>query len=221
MKKLRMILDLIMVLILPLLMGYSLVDELYHEIIGMSMAALFGVHIFFNRKWFLRLFKGKYTARRIITTAVNLMLCLCVLCSMVSAVFLSKHIFSFLGITFASSLMRTLHMLAAYWGFVLMSFHAGSHGGIMISKIRNRAAKYTVSGAFLAVSAYGIFAFIKRGFADFLFGRVMFVFFDFSEPFAFYYLDYLSVMILFITAGYLITKVLAMAGNKENKKRLT
>lgn len=202
MKKFRMILDLVMVILLPILMGYSLVGELYHEIVGVSMGVLFTVHLILNRKWFASLFKGKYNVRRIITTIVNTLLILCVLTSMVSGIFLSKYVFRFLGLSALSSLMRTLHMLAAYWGFLLMSFHAGTHGGMMLSKIKNKAVRYTVSAAFILIAAYGVYAFIKRGFTDFLFGKVMFVFFDFSEPFIFYYLDYLAVMILFMTVGY-------------------
>ena len=215
MKKLRMILDLVMVLLLPVLMGYSLVGELYHEIVGILMGVLFAAHLILNRKWFAAIFKGKYTARRVVTTAVNILLILCVLTSMVSGIFISKHIFSFLGISVGASLMRTLHMLAAYWGFILMSFHAGTHGGIILSKIRNKTAKYTVSTVFLLIAAYGVYAFIKRGFTDYLFGKITFVFFDYSEPFIFYYLDYLTVMILFMTAGYLSVKLITKIGGKN------
>lgn len=207
-----MILDLVMVLLLPILMGYSLVGELYHEMVGVAMGILFTVHLILNRKWFAALFKGSYHAGRVVRTIVNILLILCVLTSMVSGIFLSKYVFRFLGIGALSSLMRTLHMLAAYWGFVLMSFHAGTHGERVLSKFRKKPIRYTVSTAFLLLSAYGIYAFIKRGLTDFLFGKVMFVFFDFSEPFIFCYLDYLAVMILFMTAGFLLNK--ALRGNK-------
>lgn len=213
MKQFRMILDLVMVILLPILMGYSLVGELYHEIVGVSMGVLFTVHLILNRKWFAALFKGKYNIRRIITTIVNILLLICVLTSMVSGVFLSKYVFRFLGISALSSLMRTLHMLAAYRGFLLMSFHAGTHGGMMLSKLGKKPVRYTVSAVLLLISAYGIYAFVKRGFTDFLFGRVMFVFFDFSEPFLFYYLDYLAVMILFMTVGYLLIRMIRSFGS--------
>lgn len=205
MKKFRIILDLVMVILLPILMGYSLVGELYHEIVGVSMGVLFTIHLILNRKWFTALFKGRYNARRVVTTIVNILLFLCVLTSMVSGIFLSKYVFRFPGINALSSLMRTLHMLAAYWGFILMSFHAGTHGGMMISKIKNKTVNYTELTAFILIAAYGVYAFIKRGFTDFLFGKVKFVFFDFSEPFIFYYLDYLAVMMLFMTFGYLLS----------------
>ncbi|MBR1532756.1 MAG: DUF4405 domain-containing protein [Ruminococcus sp.] len=215
MKKVKMTIDLIMVILLPLLMGYSLVGELYHEIIGIAMGVCFITHLVLNRKWFTSLFKGKYNARRIVTTVVNFLLIICVLTSMVSGIFLSKHVFKFLGIHVLSSLMRTLHMLAAYWGLLLMSFHAGTHGSKIFSKLKKKPIKATIATLFLLASAYGVYAFIKREFADFLFGKVMFVFFDRSAPFIFYYLDYLAVIILFMTVGYLVTKLLSIGRRKK------
>ena len=215
MKKVKMTIDLIMVILLPLLMGYSLVGELYHEIIGIAMGVCFITHLVLNRKWFTSLFKGKYNARRIVTTVVNFLLIICVLTSMVSGIFLSKHVFKFLGIHVLSSLMRTLHMLAAYWGLLLMSFHAGTHGSKIFSKLKKKPINATIETLFLLASAYGVYAFIKREFADFLFGKVMFVFFDRSAPFIFYYLDYLAVIILFMTVGYLVTKLLSIGRRKK------
>lgn len=207
MKRIKMLLDLVLIFALPVLMGYSLVSEFYHEIIGISIGVLFAVHIVLNRKWFLSLFKGRYSARRVVTLIVNLLLVICVMTSMVSGICLSKYLFRFLGIHTLGSLMRALHILASYWGLVLMSLHTGFHGSMIMSKLKKKPAKYAVSATFLLISAYGVFAFIKRGFADFLLGRLVFVFFDFSEPFVFYYLDYLAVMVLCMTLGYLFIKM--------------
>lgn len=207
-KKLRVVLDLMMAFTLPVLMGYSLVGELYHEIIGIALGVLCTAHAVLNRRWFAALFRGRYSAGRVLTTAVNLLLVICVLTSLVSGVFLSKYVFRFLGISVLSSLMRTLHMLAAYWGFVLMSLHAGTHGGRMLAKLKSKPLRRVISGLLLLSAAYGVFAFMKRGFADFLFGRVAFVFFDRFEPFVLYYLDYLAVMLLFMALGYALTRFL-------------
>ena len=206
-----------MVILLPVLMGYSLVGELYHEIVGIAAAVLFTAHIVLNRKWFTSLFRGRYDPRRIAALAVNCLLILCALTSMVSGVFLSKFVFGFLGISALSTLMRTLHMLATYWVFLLMGFHAGSHGGRMMSGLGNKTVRYAVSGAFLLISAYGIYAFIRRGLADYLFGRIVFVFFDYSEPFIFFYLDYLAVTALMMTLGYIVFKLLTIKKRKRNR----
>ena len=59
MKKARMIIDILMVMLLPLLMAYSLIGENIHEVLGVCMFALFIAHHVINRKWWTGLFKGK------------------------------------------------------------------------------------------------------------------------------------------------------------------
>ena len=174
----------------------------------MCLWRFFTVHIILNRHWFTSLFKGKYNVRRIVSTVVNILLILCVLTSVVSGIFLSKYIFRFLGISSLSSVMRTLHMTAAYWGLLLMSFHAGSHGAVMLAKLESKTVKTVVSGVIVLASVYGVYAFIKRRLLNYLFCRVQFMFFNYSESFVLYYLDYLSVIILFMTLGFLITKTI-------------
>lgn len=199
---------------LPVLMGYSLVGELAHEIVGITMGVCFITHNVLNRKWWSGIFKGRYTARRIITTTVNVLLVICVLGSMISAVFISKHIFRFLGIHIAANQMRTIHLLAAYWGFVLMSFHAGTHGGRMFSKVKKKPVKITVYIILAAVSAYGVYAFVQHKFHEYLFLKTAFVFFDTNKPFIFFYLDYLAVMLLFMVLGYYTMKLLSKRKDK-------
>ena len=214
MKKYRIVIDCVMALLLPLLMAYSLIGELYHEIIGIGMGVLLFTHLVLNRKWFSSLFKGKYDARRVVTTLINFLLIICVLTSMVSGIILSKHLFRFLGIKGLSYVMRTLHLLAAYWGLALMSFHAGTHGSMVVSKLKNKPVKYTVSALLIAAAGYGVYAFIKRSIADFLFGKVMFVFYDPAEAFVLRYLDYLAIIILFMVIGFFVTKLLSLIGRK-------
>lgn len=200
---------------LPVLMGYSLVGELAHEIIGIAMGVCFITHNILNRKWWTGIFKGRYNTRRIITTVVNILLVVCVLGSMISGIFISKHIFRFLGIHVAANQMRTIHLSAAYWGFLLMSFHAGTHGGRMLSKIKKKPIKISVYVVLAAVSAYGVYAFVKRKIYEYLLLQTAFVFFDTSKLFLFFYLDYLAVMVLFMTLGFLTVNLLSKRKNKK------
>ena len=57
MKKARMIIDILMVVLLPLLMAYSLIGENVHEVLGICMFALFIAHHVINRKWWTSIFK--------------------------------------------------------------------------------------------------------------------------------------------------------------------
>ena len=56
-KRIRLIIDIGMTLLLPLLMAYSLIGELCHEIVGTLIFLLFIIHHVMNRKWFGSLFK--------------------------------------------------------------------------------------------------------------------------------------------------------------------
>lgn len=44
--------------------------------------------------------------------------------SMTSGILLSRHIFKSVNIAGAANLARNVHMICAYWGFVLMAVHA-------------------------------------------------------------------------------------------------
>ena len=57
-----------MTVMMPLLMAYSLIGELFHEIIGSLIFILFIIHHILNRKWYGSILKGKYSAKRIFQT---------------------------------------------------------------------------------------------------------------------------------------------------------
>ena len=57
---LKMALDRLMVVLLPLLMAYSLIGEELHEWLGASMFLLFLGHHALNRRWYRSLAKGKW-----------------------------------------------------------------------------------------------------------------------------------------------------------------
>ena len=120
---LKIITDIAMTVILLLLMAYSLVVEALHEWLGIGMFLLFILHHALNSKWSSSLFKGKYTAYRIMQTLLVVLALVSMLGSMVSGIVLSRHALSFLQIRGGQSWARTLHMLSAYWGFVFISLH--------------------------------------------------------------------------------------------------
>ena len=217
-KRIRMIVDISMTVILPLLMAYSLIGETFHEIAGITMFAMFVVHQILNRKWYAALFKGRYTARRIFQTVVNLLLLIFMILQPISGILMSKHLFTFIEVPGAAATAREIHLVLAYWGFALMCVHAGTHLTAPLSKLKkkHKGVWIAVVSSLAAVSAYGVYAFIKRQIADYMFMKSAFVFFDFSEPRVFFFLDYLAVMVLFGTLGAAITYVLNMSGKKNS-----
>ena len=215
-KKTRLIVDIGMVILLPLLMAYSLIGEQFHEIIGTVMTVLIVIHLIQNRKWLGAVFKGRRNARRAFQTILDLLLLVFMVLQPVSGILMSKHLYTFIQVPGVSSLMRQIHMALAYWGFVLMSIHAGTHLQPLFRKLRSKGKVIKAASIVLPafVSLYGIYAFIKRQLPSYMFLQTMFAFFDFNEARMFFFLDYLAIMILFMLLGCLAVYVLSKITGK-------
>jgi hypothetical protein len=64
--------------------------------------------------------------------------------------------------------------------------------------------KAIILGFLSAISIYGIYVFFKRQIPAYMFLRLPFAFFDYSESRFFFLADYLAVMVLFATLGFLL-----------------
>lgn len=131
-QKIKISIDILLTVALLLLMPYEFVGEAAHEWIGAAMFVLFVVHHILNNKWILHIGKGRYTIFRIFQTALVLLILICILGSMFSGIILSRHVFAFVKIRGLSAFARAVHMICAYWGFVLMALHLGFHWGIIL-----------------------------------------------------------------------------------------
>lgn len=223
---LKMGIDLVMTVLLLCQMAYMLVGETAHEYLGTAMFVLFILHHLLNRNWYRSLKKGRYGAVRILQTAVNTLVLLCMLGLMVSGVILSREVFAFLPIQGSMGFARILHMLASYWGFVLMSVHLGLHWGMVMGMARRLcrtkegSAVRTVVLRLLAaaVCIFGICAFVKNNIADYLFQRSQFVFFDMEQPLALFFAEYLAMMGLWVCLAYYLSRALQrLSTGKEGK----
>lgn len=135
-KKSKLAVDILMTLTLLFLMGYQLWGETAHEWAGAFMLVLFLAHHVLNAAWHQNLFRGKYTRIRILTSAVDLVLFVVMICLMVSGITMSRHVFAFLPINGGMGTARLVRMAACYWGFALMAFHMGLHWGMIVSRFR-------------------------------------------------------------------------------------
>lgn len=223
MKKhnIRLIVDIAMTVLLPMLMAYSLIGEMLHEIIGTAIFVLFIVHHILNRKWYGALFKGKYNMRRIFQTTLDMLLLVFMILQPISGIMMSKHLYTFLPALPFSAQARSIHMMLAYWGYVLLCIHAGTHLVAPMKKLFIKSKKIFAAAcvAVVCISVYECAAFIKRGFPGYMLGRTMFAFFDYSEPRAFFFLDYLTIMILFMIIGILIQYSLVRIHAKRNVEK--
>lgn len=197
-----------MTVVLLFLMAYELVGQATHEWLGITMFVLFVAHHVLNGRWCRGILKGRYTVLRIWQTLLVALVLLSMLGSMISGIILSRHLFTFLPISGGRAFARSLHMIAAYWGFVWMSLHLGLHWNMMtgmagrLFQKPSAARTWALRTFALAIAAYGVYAFVKREVGSYMLLRIQFVFFDFEEPLAFFLLDYVAVMGLFVFLGH-------------------
>lgn len=139
----------------------------------------------------------------------------------VSGVLVSRHLYTFLSIQGYASIARSLHMLGAYWNFVLMSLHLGLHWSIVLAPLRrvSQGKMILLRTAGTAIAILGVFVFFRRGIGPYLLGQIQFAFFDFEEPLFFFFLDYLTIMGLFIWVGHCLGILLRKLTPKEKEVR--
>lgn len=132
----KIVIDMIMTVLLLFLMARQLTGDFAHEWLGAGMLILWIAHHILNRSWYSHLFKGKYTPAHILQTVTNFAVLLSMLGLMVSGILLSREVFAFLPISGGIALARPLHVLSAFWGFVLMALHLGLHWNMMPGMVR-------------------------------------------------------------------------------------
>lgn len=181
--KLKIGIDILMTAGLLFLMSYELVGRAEHEWIGTGLFFLFILHHILNRKWTSNLFKGRYTKFRILQTIVAVTIFISMLGSMISGILLSEYVFADIRIKGVANIARNIHMICAYWEFILMSFHLGMHWNILLSVLNKKIGffngkkkyKFQILAGIIAI--YGYYAFVKRQIGSYMFLKIhLFVF---------------------------------------------
>ncbi len=108
---------------------------------------------------------------------------------MVSGIILSREVFAFLPISGGFALARSLHIVSAFWGYVMMALHLGIHWNMVLGIVRKAAGPITskplrilLRMAAVLIAGYGLYAFVKNQFPAYMFLTSPFVFFDFEKP---------------------------------------
>ena len=196
-----------------------------HEIIGVALMVVWGVHIYANRRWFKATFRGRYNPFRITQAVVNYGMLICVAFLAISGVMLSNHVFAFLGIESGANFARTAHLLASHWYFVFISLHIGLHVGVIFNRLKlaqfidglriSASVSWKVVATRIIValaSVYGIYAFVERGLWKYLTLQQPFFFMDMERGYILFFVDYISMVALFAAALYYATKLLIKRG---------
>lgn len=202
--KFKICVDIMMTAALYACMAYMLVGEEAHEWIGSGLALLFVLHNALNRKWYAALLTGRYTPLRAFQTAVNLLCLASMAAAAVSGAAMSRYLYDIPFLSGGASLARTVHMLAAYWGYCFISLHLGLHWSMMLGMMKNAAAPQRaprwitplLRTAGAAAALLGAHALMRHNLLDYMFLRNQFVFFDTERPLYLFFLDYAAIMAL-------------------------
>ena len=104
-----------------------------------------------------------------------------------------------------------------------MALHLGLHWAMFVGIARkalhlkppSRARKLLLPLTGAAIAVYGVIAFIRRDWLTYMLVRTHFVFLDFSEPVALFYLDCLCTMDTFVFLGRCLSKLLQRAPKRR------
>ncbi len=198
----REFVDITMTVLLLCLMAYQVTGESIHEWVGIGMTVLLIVHHILNIRWYAVLFKGKYNAYRIVSTAADMLLLLSIVLTAFSGMSMSHHAVPFLygmtGMVFA----RTAHLALSYWSFLLTGLHLGLHLPAMTGKIRpNRVWKAVLTALFTILAGIGFWLFLRNGIPEYLFFRTHFAVLDYDKAGILVFLENLAVGFFFTFLG--------------------
>lgn len=220
----KIVIDMIMTVLLLFLMARQITGDFAHEWLGAAMFVLWIAHHILNRSWYSHLFKGKYTPVRILQTVTNFAVLLSMLGLMVSGIILSREVFAFLPISGGIALARSLHVLSAFWGFVLMALHLGLHWNMILGMVRkatgpvsSKAMRVILRIVAVLIAGYGLYAFLKNQFLSYMFLTSTFVFFDFERPVLLFFTEYIAIMGMFIFLAHYVSKGVQRLTGKRKK----
>lgn len=130
MKKIKYIVDAIMLVIMICLMELDITGMLWHEILGLTVIGIFAVHKFLNFNWIKsiskNIFKGKVNGKNKFMYILDWTLFILTIITGITGVCISKEIFT--SIAFSNIKLLTLvHNISAYVLIAGISIHIGLH----------------------------------------------------------------------------------------------
>ena len=219
-RRVKLILDVCMTLLMVAEMAYLATDSAFHEGAGMALFGLFLAHHLLNGAWHRRILKGKYNLMRGLMAALDIVLTVLMLVELVTSILISEELFPMIGQSGGME-PRQLHTFAAYWGLLIMGAHLGLHWGVMLNGVRKHlpcgGKARTLCARIIAMApvVLGAFAFVRLEMGAKLTMYYTFSYFDPDSSVLRYLLDFFLLMCAAAVMGYYGMKAAA------RKKHLT
>lgn len=227
MKRIKMLTDIGMVILMPLLMLYSLIGEALHEWFGIAVLCLFLVHHLLNWRWHRNLFRGKYNLQRSVGVVVNIMVSICMILTGISGIMMSKHVFRIEFLSDGISLARKMHLICSHWLFVLTSIHAGMHLNVMKGyfgkgtvSVGNKSKRKVLRMMKAILIIIGSCFFVTTNTWNYMTYQMPFMYLDFSRPTIVTYAKYVFIMILFFIIGDGLSDLMKYLAARKKKSSI-
>ncbi|MGE1114974.1 DUF4405 domain-containing protein [Priestia megaterium] len=183
---------------------------------------LFIFHNILNRRWYKTIIRGKYNVRRILKIVVNLLFLVSMVVVVISSVPISRDVFPYFPIN-NDMIVRQIHVLTAYWGFIFMAVHIGLCWGTIINAVRkmtgitgmSRMRTIVLRVLAVLIVVYGVHTSFERDL-----GSKLIIY----DPFGSYILDnsamgflidYLSIMGIYICGTHYALKFVRSEVGKD------
>lgn len=195
-KKIKIILDVLMLILLILLNGYNITGNKIHEVLGILTFILFLLHLILNFKWINVAKKNisKLNKKGKILFICSTLLFISMILMIISSVVISSFVFDFLNIK-TTSFFRKLHIFSTSWLLILISIHLELNTNSLIKRIKR--ISYYIEIIFIPIILIGLYNYIKfKLYNDMLFITEFKFIFSSENPILFY-LSYLSIILAF------------------------
>lgn len=198
----RLALDLTAFGLLLIALAYYWLDNAAHEVIGTAMFLLLLTHNLLNRRWYQRV-PRKESASKAIDKALVLILLSAMATLLTTSVMISQNLFAAMASPDAFT-ARRLHLLSAYWAFVMVAIHLGIRWHLILSLIKRMhsfirpgsgATAACLSATALAL--VGMYSYQKLDIGGKLFSQMSLEWWDFSESTWGFFFHHLAVVGLF------------------------
>jgi hypothetical protein len=213
----RLIIDVAMTVLLLCAYAYRITGDAAHEWIGVSVIALFIAHNAINWRWYKNIFKGTYTPRRAVMSAVNIMLAFTMTALIATGLLQSRTVLAFLRLP-GDRALRQIHTAAAYWGLPLIGVHVGLHWEMVMNAVRKMMrikesshARTTVLRVIAVMTViYGIYASYDRDMGSKLFLGYSFDYWNPERPMILFFTGNLAIMGVYVFITHYALKLLAL-----------
>jgi hypothetical protein len=213
----KIALDIAMTVLLLCAYNSQLARETAHIYIGIAIFVLFVIHIFINSNWFKTIFKGKYMPRRIVMTALNILLVLAAVTLMITGILEARWETSFLQYE-GEVTLRQLHTTTAYWFWPLIGVHLGLHWGMFTKFIGKNNFIITAMRILACLfAAFGVWSFLDRDMFSKLFLGFSFDYWPQERPSILFFAETFSIMGLFVFVTYYFMKLNFWLKNRKSK----